>query len=150
MQRQRECVLKPPTASVKPLTDSLPKNIILVSEESALKADSWIMPHFFRKISAGKDSRVIAYQQFLSEPEGIEADILILRSSKLFPQIADRLKECLQKFRSRNPEAVVVLSVLDPRLQPKMVEFMDSGLAQHFNTNMEDYMELLERGMGLQ
>jgi len=76
------------------------------------------------------------YDEFLSNPDKIRADILVLRSSKLFPQMLDKLTSAISTFKENNPESKVVAVLIDGNLAPvfkKMgVDRVENGVTDEY------------------
>ena len=67
-------------------------------------------------------SQVMQYEEFLARPDQTTADVLFLRSSKLFPHMIERLKAAVDAFKQKNPNARIALTLIDTNLQPRFQE----------------------------
>jgi len=123
------------------------KTIVFVTEESNLRSESKLMPYLFQRTGASSLSRVLGYSKFYDFPGEIAADLLILRSSKLFPIHLDKLHRALDAFRTPNPGAVTIISLLDISLLSCFEQFASVGLINHVETTLADDPALIKTGL---
>jgi len=65
------------------------------------------------------DSKFMQYEEFLARSGSIKTDLLFLRSTKLFPQMLNRLKTAIDTFKENNPDSQVVVTLIDDHLAPE-------------------------------
>ncbi|MBU0527596.1 hypothetical protein KKE92_03890 [Candidatus Micrarchaeota archaeon] len=123
------------------------RTIVFVTEESNLRSEAKLMPHFFQRTGASSSSKVLGYSHFYDCPEGITADILILRSSKLFPLHLGKLHKALEAFRGPNPKAAAIISLLDTSLLSCFEHFASAGLVNFVETTLADDPALIKAGL---
>jgi hypothetical protein len=123
------------------------KTIVFVTEEPNLRSESKLMPHLFRRTGASSSSRVLGYSQFYDSPGGIATDMLILRSSKLFPIHLGKLHNALEAFRTPNPKAAAIISLLDISLLSCFEQFVSAGLINHVEITFADDPSLIKAGL---
>ncbi len=123
------------------------KTIVFVTEESNLRSESKLMPYMFQRTGASSASRVLGYCGFYDQPGQIKADLLILRSSKLFPIHLGKLHKALEAFRAPNPKAAAILSLLDISLLSCFEQFVSAGLISHVETSLADDPTLIKAGL---
>ena len=131
-----------------PLSESVQgKTIVFVTEESNLRSESKIMPYLFQRLGASSSSRVLGYCGFYDSPGEIAADLLILRSSKLFPLHLAKLHKALEAFRAPNPKAAAIVSLLDISLLSCFEQFVSAGLVNQVETALADDPSLIKAGL---
>ncbi len=93
----------------------------------------------------------ISYDTFTSSPESVQADILLLRTSKLFVVSFPEILDALESFRKANPHSAVIVSVFDPHAfnvltsRPEIVNMVDTGAATTDHDLLRKGAEVLER-----
>ncbi len=79
------------------------KTIVAVTEARYLKNEATILSRRVRRLGASEKSKAIPYSELFTDPEGIEADILILRSSRLETALSGEIIRSLFEFREHHP-----------------------------------------------
>ena len=121
------------------------KKVIFVTEARDLPLESVVMPHLFSAAGVHKDSKVISYAEFFSTDQEVEkADILILRSSRLFAMRPTDLLDSLKRFRRSNPNSAVVVCVFDSRDLANLQPLKDSGVINVINQTSPDDQALMK------
>ncbi len=108
------------------------KTIIFAVDDSDHEVETLGLGAIIRShTGAMGSSRVMRYSEFFAA-KGLRADMLILRSSSVFPDRIDALRTAIWSFRKGNPDSAVILCVYDPETYRKFADLADSGAVNYF------------------
>ena len=87
------------------------RSLLCVVDDRSFKSERYMLKSVvFRDADASGDSRVIPYSEFYNGRLP-PADVLLLRSSRIFAHRLPQLKGVLGDFRRENPKSAVLLCV---------------------------------------
>jgi len=134
------------------------KTIVFVVDEPEREDESLLLPYMLEDTGASTSSKVLDYPSLFTDANGLVADILILRSSRLFEFSMDMVKQSLETFRKNNPDSAVIVCYAIEQYEEKVAPLVDCGLAntiqQTLALDITDYdlmrvgAEILERKQG--
>lgn len=121
------------------------KTIVFVVPDCDMSPVSVLLPPLIvEPLQADAKSRVVGYSELFSG-ENLQADVLVLRDSRIFGSRMDPLKEALERFRKANPNAVVVVCSLDPDVAERLLPLADSGTIDIVETRLLEDLRLLSK-----
>jgi hypothetical protein len=98
----------------------------------------------FENAKLGGKSDVITHTAFFSGPD-IDADVLIVRSSRIFEFYFEDLEKALRGFRAQNPKAAVVLCAFSEIVCERALPLADAGVVNLIEPYPPNDYELLRR-----
>lgn len=125
------------------------RHIVAVTESRYLDNERRLLSKMAERLQTSAEA--VSYEQFLSASESLGADILMLRTSKLFVVSFPEVLDALEAFRRANPRAAVIASVLDARAfdvltsRHDIVNLVDMGAATNDHELLRKGAEVLER-----
>ncbi|MFN7991543.1 MAG: hypothetical protein U0R44_05275 [Candidatus Micrarchaeia archaeon] len=125
----------------------LGKRAVFVTDERDMGYEKVVMPHVLSDCGAHQSSGVISYPEFFSGPP--KADILILRSSRVFGLRTAALVESLERFRKENPGSALIVSAFESMVLDRLAPLAESGCIDHLTSRPPDDRELLRLGAGI-
>jgi hypothetical protein len=148
-----------PKESMRRLGDTIKgKTIVFVVDEPEREDESCLMSCMFEDLGANTKSMVLGYPSLFTDANALVADVLILRSSRLFEFSMDKVKQSLEMFRKNNPDSAVIVCYAIEQYEEKIIPLVDSGLAntiqQTLTLSVTDHdlirvgAEILERTRG--
>jgi len=102
--------------------------VVFVTDERDKKAESVVGEFMFEEVGASQRSRVISYNDLFSEPDQ-EADMLILRGSRIYEGAADRVTAALEGFRAGHPDSAVLVCYNVASYFQHVSPLLEAGLA---------------------
>lgn len=124
------------------------KTVVFVTDDIDKKNESVVSEFIFEKVQAGEGSRVISYNDLFSNPDQ-DADILILRGSRIYDGALDRITGALGDFRSHHPEAAVLVCYNVESFFRYVSPLLEAGLANvavpTLSMEVTDY-HIMEKG----
>jgi len=96
----------------------------------------------FDGVGANEKSAVLKYSEFF-DGKSLQADILVLRSSRLFPYRIPELVRALKCFRAENPKSAVILCVFDPCAERGAKQLAETGVVNLIDDDPPNDFELL-------
>jgi hypothetical protein len=112
-----------PTRAIPSL---LGRKAVIVTDDRDLNIERKVTNIVMEDAGARNDSGPIGYTEFFSSPP--PADILILRSSRVFSLHTDNLLSSLERFRRDNPKAAVVVCTFEHRIMERLQPLADLGV----------------------
>jgi hypothetical protein len=125
------------------------KRLVSVTEERYLENEKKLFARMAERLGAESDA--LSYSQFVNGPKSVEADILLLRTSKLFVVSFQEILGALESFRRENSHSAIIVSVLDAHAfdalssRPDLVNMIDSGAVANDPELLRKGAEILER-----
>jgi hypothetical protein len=117
------------------------KKAVFVTDERDLGVESIVTRHILSDAGASQDSRAASYNEFLGED--LRSDILILRSSRIFPFVLERLENALSRFREANPRSAVIVCALDEAVCRRLEPLAQGGVVNRIEPRPGEDRELL-------
>ncbi len=120
-----------------------------VTEARYLETERRLFAKMAERLELGAD--VVSYSQFMENPKSLEADIILLRTSKLFVVCLPEILGALEEFRRKNSGSAIIASVLDHNAfdvltsRPDLVNMVDAGAATNDHELLRKGAEVLER-----
>ncbi len=119
------------------------KTIVVVTEPRYMKNESAIFSSRARQLGASENSKVIPYDELFTDPEGVEADILILRPTRFETTHMGEIIRSLAWFREHHPQSAVIVCIVG---MTAFIEISKSGTAHVLDERNLDYPLLLKKG----
>ena len=125
------------------------RHIVSVTEERYLGNERRLFAKMAERLQTSAEA--ISYAQFLASPESVKADIILLRTSKLFIVSFPEILHALEGFRRANPKSAIIVSVFDPHAfnaltsRPELANLVDTGAATNDHELLRKGAEVLER-----
>ena len=121
------------------------KTIAYVVDDRDHHAESRVLRMgVFEGVGASEKSSVLKYSEFF-DGKATEADVLVLRSSRLFPYRIPELELALKRFRAENPKSAVILCVFDPCAERAVMQLAETGVVNLIDDNPPNDFELLRK-----
>jgi len=121
------------------------KTIVFVTDGRDFQMESTVLKYsIFEQCGAGERSRPVTTEEFLAKAP-IEADILILRSSRSFEQRTPELISALESFRQANPRCAVVLCAYVGSVIRAAEPLLESGAVNCIDPYPPNDFELLRK-----
>lgn len=103
------------------------RRLVFTADRRDVGVEAKLLPiAVFEAVDAHAESAVMEYSEFFSK--GARADVLILRSSRLFEVQTKELKGALLRFREENPKSAVIVSAYTPSVARELLSLADSGV----------------------
>jgi hypothetical protein len=96
---------------------------------------------------ASRESWPVSYSEFFDSPP--PADILILRSSRIFSLQGDQLISSLEKFRKENPKSAVIVRSFECAIINKLQPLLEAGVINSIETRPPEDHQLLAMGAAI-
>lgn len=110
----------------KAIPGLLGKKVVFVTDDRDLNIERVVTNIVMESAGAGAQSRPIGYSDFFSSPQ--HADILILRSSRVFSLQTDALLASLEQFRKENPRSAVIVCSFEFHILQRLQPLEDAGV----------------------
>jgi hypothetical protein len=120
------------------------RKVIFLTDERDLRFERVVLPHLFERV--GADGTVLSYPDFFSEAGKTCADILILRSSRIFSYSMDELVRSLGVFRQNNPKSAVIICSYDQSVAEKLLSLLDGGIINAVESRPPEDISLMFMG----
>ncbi len=102
------------------------RKVMIVTDDRDLNIERVVTNIVLETAGAGKRSCPIGYSDFFSAPQ--QADLLILRSSRVFSLMPDALLSALKRFREANPKAAVIVCAFEFHVVDKLQPLKEAGV----------------------
>lgn len=120
------------------------RKITFIVDDRDLQIEKRILPLAVFGQMGAREGAVVPYSEFFSK--GAEcSDVLILRSSRLFPVLGEKLADSLKSFRNANPNSAVILCILDAGVWDCMKPLVDGGVVNSIDYLGRNDFELLRQ-----
>ncbi|MBI5228452.1 hypothetical protein HY988_07715 [Candidatus Micrarchaeota archaeon] len=124
------------------------RRAIIVIDDPDLCMERIVMPHVFHSVGAHPDSKPVTYPVFFLDTFSTKdqsADVIALRSSRIFTLRTDQLVSRLRQLKQSNPNSVIVVGFFDPNILPAVRPLADEGVVV-LVANPQDDRVLLKIG----
>lgn len=102
------------------------RKVMIVTDDRDLNIEKVVTNIVLESAGAGKRSCPIGYSDFFASPQ--QADILILRSSRVFSLMTDALLDSLRRFREGNPKSAVIVCAFEFSIVDKLQPLREAGV----------------------
>ncbi len=102
------------------------RKVMIVTDDRDLNIERVVTNIVLESAGAGNRSCPIGYSDFFSVPQ--QADLLILRSSRVFSLMPDALLSALKRFREANPKAAVIVCAFEFNIVDKLQPLKEAGV----------------------
>ena len=124
------------------------RKAVIVTDDRDLNIERKVTNIVLEDAGAGSESGPIGYSEFFSSPPS--ADILILRSSRLFSLNPERLVSSLNRFRQDNPKAAVMVCTFEHSVIARLEPLEKAGVVNLIEARPPcDDHALLQVGAGI-
>jgi hypothetical protein len=121
------------------------KTIVFVVDWRDIKVESSVLKYaLFEQCGAGEKSGTVSTEDFLAKSP-IEADVLILRSSRYYEQRTSELLGALESFRKANPKCAVILCAFTGSVVRAAGPLLESGVVNCIDSYPPNDFELLRK-----
>ncbi len=120
------------------------KKVVFAVDDKDLQIESTMLKYaVFEAVGASEASRAIGYSEFFAKPD-FEADVLVLRSSRMMGLETDKLKRSLEAFRAKNPASAVIVGAYEGSVVMALLPLVDSGVINGVDSCPPNDIELLK------
>ncbi|MEW6035160.1 MAG: hypothetical protein AB1529_00975 [Candidatus Micrarchaeota archaeon] len=119
------------------------KKVVFAVDDKDLHIETTMLKYaVFEAVGASDESRAVGYSEFFANP-GFQADVLVLRSSRMMGLETDKLKRTLESFRARNPASAVIVGAYEGSVVQALLPLVDSGIINGVDSCPPNDIELL-------
>jgi hypothetical protein len=121
------------------------KTALIVTDDRDMKIENVVTRIVMEDAGLGEGSGPVPYSDFFSKP--LKADVLILRSSRVFSMKPKALLDSLERFRKDNPSSAVIVLTFEHHVIEKLVPLSASGVVNMIESRPPcDDLALLRMG----
>jgi hypothetical protein len=125
----------------------LGKKAAIVTDDRDMHVENVVTAIVMHNAGAGTESRPVSYSEFFDSPP--QAEILILRSSRIFSLEPRKLIGSLERFRSENPKSAVIVCAFENSVISRLQPLLESGIINAIETHPPDDRQLLAMGAAI-
>jgi hypothetical protein len=122
------------------------RSIMCIVDDRSLRSEGLLLRRtIFPAVGASEASVIMPYSQFYQSDSLPPADVLLLRSSRIFRHRLRELTQNLGSFRRANPRSAVLLCVFDDHEADSVAGLSKSGVVNAVYTDPPDDLGLLRK-----
>lgn len=123
------------------------RNTVIVTDDRDMHIENIVTTMVLHEAGAGKESRPVSYSEFFDSPP--TAEILILRSSRIFSLQGEGLISSLERFRRENPKSAVIVCSFESKIINMLQPLLEAGIINSIETRPPEDQQLLAMGAAI-